>query len=119
MGPLILVVDDERALADALASFLEDEGYRVSVARDGLTGFELALRQSPTLILSDVQMPHLDGRALVNRLRAVGYTMPVVLMSAVFAKTDLPGVRFITKPFDLDHLLHVLEQTLNEAQSTT
>jgi DNA-binding response OmpR family regulator len=114
VGPLILVVDDERALADALVGFLEDEGYRVSVARDGLTGFELALRQAPTLILSDVQMPHLDGRALVNRLRAVGYTMPVVLMSAVFSQPDLPGVRYIAKPFDLDHLLQVLEQTLQD-----
>jgi len=110
---LILVVDDERTLADVLADFLEDEGYRVSKARDGLSAFELAMREPPDLVLSDVHLPHLDGIGLVRRLRAAGRAVPVILMSAVYADTGFPGVRFVAKPFDLDHLLTVIREALN------
>jgi two-component system response regulator MprA len=113
MSALILVVDDEPALANAVAHFLEDEGYRVRVARDGLTAFELAVREPPDLILSDVHMPHLDGPALVRRLRAIGRAVPVVLMSAVYSGTGHADVRFVPKPFDLDHLLVLIQEALD------
>jgi DNA-binding response OmpR family regulator len=114
----ILVADDERALVDAVAGFLEDEGYHVTVARDGLTAIEIALRQSPALVLSDVHMPHLDGFAFVRRLRAVGCAMPIVLMSAVYRQIDILGVHFIAKPFDLDHLLDVIHLALGDGHTS-
>jgi DNA-binding response OmpR family regulator len=104
----ILVVDDERTICDVLSDLLDDEGYDVSRAYDGVTALALAERQRPDLVLSDVMMPGLDGVSLTRRLRDRGLRMPVVLMSAVYADVDLPHVRFIPKPFDVDDVLAVV-----------
>jgi two-component system OmpR family response regulator/two-component system response regulator QseB len=113
MSSSILVVDDERALADAVADLLGNEGYTVYALNDGLAAFELALRESPDLILTDMQLPRLDGLALVRQLRAAGRAIPVVLMSAINIEIDIPGVRFVLKPFDLDHLLAIVREVLS------
>jgi DNA-binding response OmpR family regulator len=104
----ILVVDDERTICDLLAGLFEDEGYRVSRAYDGATALAVAEQQRPDLILSDVMMPGLDGLSLIRRLRDRGVRAPAVLMSAVYADVDIPHVRFILKPFDVDDLLAVV-----------
>ncbi|MFL5760062.1 MAG: response regulator transcription factor [Thermomicrobiales bacterium] len=118
MSSLILVVDDERALTGVMADLLGDEGYTVREAHDGLDAFELALRESPDLVLSDVQLPRLDGLALVGQLRAAGRAIPVVLMSAINIEVNIPGVRFVLKPFDLDHLLAIVREGLSTGAST-
>jgi two-component system response regulator MprA len=110
--PLILIADDERALADALADFLASEGFRVHVVHDGLSALDQSLRLAPSVVLSDMQMPRLDGQALVRHLRAAGSSVPVVLMSAVLSGVDLPGTTFLPKPFDLDDLLRLLDDAL-------
>jgi DNA-binding response OmpR family regulator len=112
MKTLILVVDDEGYLADLVATILEEEGYRVVVAYDGLTAFETALRTQPDLIVSDVQMPHLDGMSLLRRLRSVGYAAPIILMSAVYLYGDGIVAHFIPKPFDIDQLLGAVRTAL-------
>jgi DNA-binding response OmpR family regulator len=117
VSPYILVVDDEPALADALAEFLRDEGYQAAIARDGLTAFEMAVRAPPDLVLTDVHMPQLDGLGLVRRLRATGRVVPVILMSAVYADSGLPGVRFVAKPFDPDHLMAAVRAALDHGDS--
>ena len=108
----ILVVDDERPICDLLADLFDDEGYDVRRAYDGQSALAAAERQRPDLVLSDVMMPGLDGVSLVHRLRDRGIRVPVVLMSAVHADVDLPYVRFIPKPFDVDHVLDVVQRTL-------
>jgi DNA-binding response OmpR family regulator len=109
---VILVVDDERSICDLLAELLADEGYRVNRAYDGLAALAAAERQRPDLILTDVMMPGLDGVSLVRRLRDRGVRAPAVLMSAVFADVDLPHVRFVPKPFDVDDVLAVVERLM-------
>jgi len=116
-APLILVVDDERVLAEVLATFLEDEGFRVRMVHDGLAALEQAAMLSPDLIISDMQMPRLGGMGLVRHLRATGNQVPVVLMSAVVADVRLQGIRFLSKPFDLDHLLSVIGEYVPHAGS--
>ena len=106
--PLVLVVDDEDVIVDALADTLEDEGYRVQRARDGREALALIEQIAPDLVLSDVRMPYIDGLTLVHRLRERGLPIPVVLMSAHYAGIDLPDVAFVPKPFDLDQLLAVI-----------
>ena len=64
------------------------------------------------LVLSDVRMPRLDAPSLARRLRGRGHAVPVVLMSAIDVEVDLAGVRFLPKPFDRDHLLHVIGSAL-------
>ena len=94
----VLVVDDEPAIREVIATLLEDEGYLVRHAKDGQEALETINGNQIDLIVSDVVMPRLDGASLVRKLRGRGHVMPVVLMSAVYADVDLPGVRFVPSP---------------------
>ena len=113
--PTVLVVEDEPAIRDLMAILLEEEGYAVHQAADGLEALE-AIGQHPVdFILSDVKMPRLDGASLAHELRARGSPLPVLLMSAVYAEVDLPGVRFMRKPINCEHLLDIIAATLRES----
>jgi two-component system, OmpR family, response regulator MprA len=111
----VLVVDDEPAIREVIATLLEDEGYLVRHAKDGLEALDAINGDRIDLIVSDVVMPRLDGASLVRRLRRRGHLTPVVLMSAVYADVDLPGVRFVPKPFEIDRLLGTVASALGSA----
>jgi CheY-like chemotaxis protein len=111
----VLVVDDEPAIREVIATLLEDEGYLVRHAKDGLEALDAINVDRIDLIVSDVVMPRLDGASLVRRLRRRGHLTPVVLMSAVYADVDLPGVRFVPKPFEIDRLLGTVASALGSA----
>ncbi len=85
--PTILVVDDEPAIAEMLQDILEYEGYQVVTAGNGHEGLACVAAVRPQLVLSDVMMPGLDGRAFCRALQAdPRYRgIPVVLMSAAGA----------------------------------
>jgi CheY-like chemotaxis protein len=110
--PTVLVVEDEPAVREVVADLLQDEGYAVRQASDGLQAIDELQADNIDLVLSDVRMPRLDGPSLAPRLRGRGHAVPVVLMTAVDVEVDLPGVRFLPKPFDRVHLLHVIGSTL-------
>jgi two-component system, OmpR family, response regulator MprA len=110
--PTVLVVEDEPAVREVVVDLLQDEGYAVRQASDGLQAIDELEVDDVDLVLSDVRMPRLDGPSLARRLRGRGRAVPVVLMSAVDVEVDLPGVRFLPKPFDRDHLLHVIDSAL-------
>jgi two-component system response regulator MprA len=111
-SPTVLVVDDEPAIREAVAMLLEEEGYAVRRAADGVQALTAIERDAIDVVVSDVKMPRLDGAGLVRELRGRGHLVPVVLMSAIYADVDLPGVRFVPKPFDLDLLLTAVEKAL-------
>jgi CheY-like chemotaxis protein len=111
----VLVVDDEPAIREVIATLLEDEGYLVRHAKDGLEALDAINGNRIDLIVSDVVMPRLDGASLVRKLRRRGHLTPVVLMSAVYADVDLPGVRFVPKPFEIDRLLGTVASALESA----
>jgi DNA-binding response OmpR family regulator len=105
----ILVVDDEPAIRESLASLFGDEGFAVRTAQDGLEALILQNQQPADLIISDVHMPLVGGDDLVAELRERGDRTPVVLMSAAHVPAcDLPGVRAMAKPFDLDVVLNLV-----------
>ena len=113
--PTILVADDELAILDLLVEVLRDEGYATVAAVDGLEVLELLARGRPDLLLMDVMMPGLDGRAVVLSMleRPELDGVPVILTSAA-APVDpaAPGVAFLPKPFDLDRLLAAVATAL-------
>jgi two-component system response regulator MprA len=115
-NPTVLVVEDEPAIREAVADLLEDEGYAVRQAADGLEAIDELRVDDVDLVLSDVRMPRLDGPSLARRLRRRGQAVPVVLMSAVDVEVDLPGVRFLPKPFDRADLLHVVGSALGASR---
>ena len=109
----VLVVDDERYIVDLLSDLLEDEGYRVERAYDGVAALEQISRHPPDLVVADVMMPRLDGLSLADEINARGLGIPIILMSAaVTPRTD--HVAFIPKPFDIDAMLGLIERLLND-----
>ena len=69
MPKKILVVEDDDVVRELVRMTLERQGYAVDCAEDGIVGFELAVRNHPDLIISDIQMPAADGVHLVRRVR--------------------------------------------------
>jgi two-component system, OmpR family, response regulator MprA len=113
----ILVVDDERPIRESLRAVLENEGYAVVVAANGVEALELLPRERPDLILMDVMMPEMDGRETLERIRDGGYLhdVRIVMMSAATDPRLLDSrneVTFLSKPFELDQLLGVIARVL-------
>jgi CheY-like chemotaxis protein len=110
MALKVLVVDDDPAIIEVVQQVLIEEGFDVHHAHDGREALFKINQGIPDVVLSDIGMPALDGVALTNILRESGNLTPVVLMSAVYSDVDLPGVRFVPKPFDVDHLVSVVKR---------
>lgn len=109
---LVLVVDDEPLIRDALAEWLFEEGYRVRCAADGQEALDLVGAEPPDVIVSDIRMPRVHGLQLVERLRAFGHATPVILISTWRPPSLTPGVRFVAKPFDLADITEAVEHAL-------
>ncbi len=111
----ILVVDDDVAIRETLADALDAAGYRAVSARNGREGLSKFEGTNPRLVITDVMMPHIDGREMVRAIRRTdaGTDVPVILMSAAHDLAEEEGVGhdlFLAKPFDIDRLLdHVRE----------
>lgn len=112
-GRRVLVVDDEPAIVDVLATSLRFLGYRVDEATTGHEALTAARARTPDLVLLDVMLPDLDGFEVVRRLRAAGGSggrVPVVFLTAresgddVIVGLDLGADDYITKPFRLDEV---------------
>jgi DNA-binding response OmpR family regulator len=115
MPPTILVADDEPTITHALSDLLEDEGYRVLRCFNGQQALDLIDGDAPDLVITDVMMPVVDGVTLTRSLRDRGNATPVVLMSAAYAGVDIPGIRFVPKPFDLDEIVRIVGRVLGTA----
>lgn len=105
MRGTVLVVDDEPTVRALVAERLEAEGYRTRRAADGLAALDLLAEDGIDLIVADVQMPCLDGPSLVRRMRHLGHSLPVVLVSGGVRRSGRDGSPFASKPFDADHLV--------------
>ena len=108
MPSTILVVDDEPAIRDLVSVLLEDAGYTVCSAPDGLAAMEAVARESPDLVVTDLYMPRLDGLGLIAWLRREWPHLPIVVLSAALRVSPPPGVPFVPKPLDVQTLLAVI-----------
>src|SRR5437870_11182042 len=118
--PRILVVDDEGAIRDSLRMTLEYEGYEVFGAATGQEGLALAERDTPDLVLLDVKMPGIDGLEVLDRLRAMGDAVPVIVVSGhgtistAVEATKKGAFDFIEKPFASDRVLVSVRNALDQ-----
>jgi CheY-like chemotaxis protein len=110
--PTVLVVDDEPVIRELISMLLEDEGYSVRQAADGLEALQELASDGIDLVLSDIKMPHLDGVSLARQLCSREPAVPVVLMCAAAPGGELPDVPFLRKPFAPDHLTQVIADVL-------
>ena len=111
MARSVLVVDDDPTILRLLARLLTAGGFDVRTAPDAAAALAEIDGHRPDLVLTDVMMPGLDGIGLARRLRELGHTMPVVLMSAdEQASRAAPDLPFLPKPFDLARLRELVDQ---------
>jgi two-component system response regulator MprA len=107
----ILVIDDDRALRDALRRAFVLAGYEVQVAQNGLEGIQRVDETRPDVIVLDVMMPELDGLEACRRLRSLGDRTPILMLTARDAVEDrIDGLDagaddYLVKPFDVGELI--------------
>ncbi len=107
----ILVVEDERRMAELLRRGLTEEGHQVAVARTGLEGYEIATSSTFDVIVLDVMLPQMDGMTVTRRLREARNQTPVLMLTArdaasdVVAGLDCGADDYLTKPFAFDVFL--------------
>ncbi len=112
----VLVVEDEDAIGEVMVDVLRDEGYEVRRARHGREALELLQHWMPSLIVLDLMMPIMDGRAFREEQRRVPTIadVPVVLISGareVEARCqEIGAVAALEKPFDIESLLSVVSR---------
>src|SRR3954468_2930685 len=118
----ILVIDDEAPIRDSLKMTLEYEGYEFIGAATGQEGLTLAEREAPDLVLLDVKMPGMAGLEVLDRLRAMNDSLPVVVVSGhgtistAVEATKKGAFDFIEKPFASDRVLVSLRNALDQRQ---
>jgi CheY-like chemotaxis protein len=117
----ILLVDDEYAVVEILATLLTDEGYVVLTASDGQQALDLLAEKVPDAVITDQMMPLVDGAELFRRMQRHPRhrRIPVVLMSSApmpSAHSKLPWAMFLQKPFDFQELTSRLRRLLGESE---
>lgn len=122
MAPRILVVEDEKKLAQFIELELKYEGYQVNIAYDGLEGLTAARESHPDLIVLDWMLPGLSGLELCRRLRQTGDAVPVILLTAKdeisdrVAGLDAGADDYVVKPFSVEELLARVRAHLRRTQ---
>ena len=107
----LLLVEDEPALARGLSDSLRAHGFDVELAVDGQHGLDMALSLRPDLILLDVMLPKVNGYEVCRALRAQGFDVPIVMLTAkgqeedVILGLNLGADDYITKPFRIGELI--------------
>ena len=107
----ILIVEDNRDVADLVSLHLRDEGYDVETAGEGRLGLELALSRRHDLVVLDLMLPGVDGLEICRRLRAWPNYTPILMLTAKSTELDrivgleMGGDDYITKPFSIRELL--------------
>lgn len=114
MAGSILIVDDDESIRELLRLHLSAAGYEVNVAADAISAGYMVLRSPPDLIISDVNMPHMDGFEFVAALKADKSLpdIPVIFLTSLeegdHRGKTLGAVGYITKPVRADYLLSMV-----------
>ena len=119
----LLIIDDDQVVRASLAAYLEDSGFNVLQASNGLQGLEVFERDHPDLVICDLRMPQVDGLELIRRINALQVETPVIVVSGAGVMTDavealrLGAADYLIKPLeDLAVLEHSVRRALDRAQ---
>jgi two-component system, OmpR family, response regulator len=110
-GPLILVVDDEEMVNELLVAALQFHDFSVCSAANGTDAMRVVEKESPNLVVLDVNLPDFDGFEVCRRMRAYGHHVPVIFLTARNESASLQtgfeqgGDDYLTKPFRVDELV--------------
>lgn len=114
----VLTVDDSRTMRDMLRHALSAAGWRVVQACDGLEGLDVLARESPDVVITDINMPNLDGYGFIERARAdaAGRGVPILVLSTESSAEKKARARragatgWIVKPFDAAKLVDAVRR---------
>ena len=116
----LLIIDDDQVVRASLAAYLEDSGFTVLQASNGLQGLEVFERDHPDLVICDLRMPQVDGLELIRRINALQVETPVIVVSGAGVMTDavealrLGAADYLIKPLeDLAVLEHSVRRALD------
>jgi DNA-binding NtrC family response regulator len=118
----ILLVDDDGSVREVVKMALESWGYSVSVAEDGEEALSIVRVHEPSVVLSDIIMPRLDGLSLLGRLRQWNPGIAVILLTAhptravALSAMKEGAADVLTKPIDFTRLKHVLERIFDATE---
>jgi DNA-binding response OmpR family regulator len=121
-APLVMIVEDDAAIAEGLALNLKLQGYRAAVAEDGEVAVARIASERPDLILLDISLPKRSGISVLDMLRTGGDQVPVVVLSARQDESDkvaalrLGADDYVTKPFALAELLARVDAVLRRSR---
>ena len=116
---MVLLVDDDADLRDAIREQLESEGYTVVTAADGCEALDMLRAEARvSLILVDLRMPTMDGRQLIDALRREGIVTPLVVLSGAVEpqrrwprrRSIMGAVEVLEKPFKVEALLRIVAE---------
>jgi DNA-binding response OmpR family regulator len=128
MKTKILIVDDEPDVREILQKKLQERGYLVSTAADGVEGMQTALQELPDLILLDVMMPNKDGFSMLKELKANEQTQKITVVMAtakgqlkdIYYGQDIGATDYLVKPIDFANLLkYIRKYTLTDETEPT
>jgi DNA-binding NtrC family response regulator len=115
----ILIVDDEKKIRHLLSIMLERAGHAIVQAEDGLEALQLLEAAPVDIVITDIRMPRMSGTEMLKKIKAAGYSCPVIFITA-FATVEsavevmrLGAADYITKPFEEERILLTVERTLN------
>jgi CheY-like chemotaxis protein len=117
----ILLVDDSEFVRKRLGQMLEEDGYNVLQAANGMQGVESAIQHKPDLIITDIEMPVMNGVEATRKIRLqLGFSIPIIALSshpaeemkALALKTGCTA--YLSKPFNLDQLRNLLSELIHQ-----
>jgi CheY-like chemotaxis protein len=115
----ILVIDDDPSILATVSEILEEEGYSVVTATNGLEGLRAIERLRPAVILLDMRMPVLDGWGFARKLKERGIKLPILVITAAQDAgrwaTEVGANGYLAKPFDLLELVTAVEKLAQAA----
>ncbi len=118
----LLIIDDDDVVRASIAAYLEDSGFKVLQANNGVQGLELFDREQPDLLVCDLRMPQIDGLELIRRINGKASEIPVIVLSGAGVMSDavealrLGAADYLIKPLeDLAVLEHSVRRALDRA----
>lgn len=118
----ILVIDDEHITIQIISELLNDK-YNLKIAKNGIDGFAIYKKYRPSIIISDIDMPNMDGIELATKIREIDHNTKIIFVTShssveyILKSTSLKLTKYIFKPIDKDELLNAIKEAQNELES--